>query len=356
MRLVVLIGISIVGALLLAGVSGAVSVTGRLALTVTGSAPGIVCDVGPNFLGTVPAGAIAAFGPNPRCLYNLDMAQISNLNTVIDCKGASSPMLWAVSQDKFGNPHINCNDFSIVNDGGTQVLDIKFTAADYNSGNGGVDSKLSTTNDNPYNLGYNFPSSHYTQHAFRLTSATQNAYSSGAGFVLLSDIWEFSTNAASNTAFIELDHNETAFSGGGCCSAGMGAAFWNQFSSGFVGGPQVTPLVQSVPGYDYTQYGTYGARVVSDGSTQIQYCSYLSGAGTSHTGNLGCQTLDSSFGAYNASAAGNYTQRHLVIAEVGPQNALPPAPIADQDMYVAQIVVFGCSNPAGTCNEPIPPP
>ncbi len=323
----------------------AASPTASLMVQIVPTAVGNSCDVGPPFLGPIPPGAVAA--GFTRCLYNLDLAQFFNLNTVINCKGASTPLMYAVSD----GPN-NCNDYNIVSDGGAQVLDLTFTPSDFASGT--RDSKLSTTD---YNLvtGYTFPSSHYVSYTYRMTDASKNAYNTN-GFRLLGDIWEWSPNAISSSAFVEFDHDENATVGpGSCCNSGTGSGWWNQPAGGAHSGQQVLPLFQDLPGYDFTIYGTYGARIVSDGSTTIQYCTYLSGAGTSSNGNVGCTTINNSSTNFSSSDPDNYTQRHMEIVEVGPQGAYD-SPTANEDLLLRSMTVFGCSNPGGTCNRSIPPP
>ena len=111
---------------------------------------GIACDIGPNYIGSIPAPAQAV--GYTHCAANYDFTSsttfnngaggsgynFSNISTWLYCNGsgggtASNPTgpLWYVI-DTGNGVQAPCSDMSIINDGGSNSLLLTFTPTDFN--------------------------------------------------------------------------------------------------------------------------------------------------------------------------------------------------------------------------------
>ena len=103
------------------------------------SSNGIACDIGPNYTGTIPAGAQAA--GFTHCAANYDFSQpfYATQSNWLNCAGASKPPILH-SKRRVGKRQLSFGmnlaaEFSIVSDGGSSVLQLAYRQADWNSGN-----------------------------------------------------------------------------------------------------------------------------------------------------------------------------------------------------------------------------
>jgi hypothetical protein len=305
------------------------------------SSNGIACDIGPNYTGTIPAGAQAA--GFTHCAANYDFTQnvtfnngnggsgynFATVSTWLDCAGASNP-LWYVTEDGLagGNcPGDTSQQFSIVNDGGTQVLQVQYNMpADWN--NGITDAKIATASPEgwPNPPGILFPQGGYTEAVLRMPAATvDNAC--GSVNCILTDAWSWAPATSGNPVqewdFIEMygpaSNIVTNGAGGGNCCGGFAE-------------PGHTP------GYDPTIYHTYAMRITMDSSGNMGVCNYLDGS----------QITNDSSGKPPCITGGPLSsflqaQRHFLILEAGPQsNSYTPA--QNEDLLMQRFTVWTCSS------------
>jgi hypothetical protein len=251
--------------------------------------------------------------------YNNNTFNARVLSNWLDCAGASgSPALW---QNGGGpNPTNRCA-YSIINDGGTEVLDMDFTPADYS--NGYLVTNMQQCNAANANCSVTFPIAKYYEVVMRLTPATLTAFpnATGGAGAYYGDTWSWPTAA---TGGVEVDFAE--FYGNGFVSAGM------------PGAPNA-----SIPPYNSTlsnqsQYHTYGLLVTSDGSTDVGSCVYYDGVG------IGCSDNG------NVGSTG-FNMRSFLVENTGPYSTQDGAPINNVDILFQRIRVWECAGWAtGPCN------
>jgi hypothetical protein len=302
----------------------------------------IACDIGPNYTGSIPAGAQAAGFTHCAANYDFTSSQFASLSNWLDCAGASTPLWYSVPDGTSSDlcSAAGTSMFAMTSDGSLpQVLGLTYGPTMYSTGI--YDTKISTTNRDPFSAGTSFPLGAYYEAVYRTTASAIGWCPSSQTFCVNLAWWNWSlsgnTSLNPNPTFIEFDNDEIYSSG-----SGMGWGQWNPraFSS------QVTPLVQTVSGYDASQYGTYGARMASDGRTTVQYCSYFSAPYLSFSGNLACAT-------YNPSAGSTqFTQRNINIFSFGPQFSSVPSPTKMGNAYIQRVTVFTCPGwKTGQCNN-----
>jgi hypothetical protein len=283
---------------------------------------GIACDIGPNYTGTIPAGAQAA--GFTHCAANYDFTQpfFATMSNWLDCAGASSPLWYNTGYNSTATP---CSDFSIVNDSGSNVLEIQWTPTD--ASNNSSASWMGTTPSNTSSGNGTFPQGVYVQDIWRSTAATQTALG------VYGDILSFFTWSGANNGIIEWDWFE-AYTDGGAANCyhdwdnnggGCGGNFWAT-------GTNFSPSAEAA-------YHTYASRVTSDGSANFALCTYLDGS------QLGCNEFQP--GSSNAFGDRNYYS-----TGVGNLNAgSVTVPSVPEVMYIKQITVFSCSGwQTGQCN------
>jgi hypothetical protein len=181
---------------------------------------GIACDIGPNYTGTIPAGAQAAgfthcaanydFTTSSNFTYNGNTYNFSNLSTWLDCAGASNPLWFHTG---YNSPATPCSDISIVNDGGTQVLHIVWTPADAQSGSQVSGIQLANANNTQYQT---FPVGTYVEGLFRSTAASQYALSISNPIIGF-NMW----SPQPCCGFVEWDIDESYVDGGAWMRGGM---------------------------------------------------------------------------------------------------------------------------------------
>ncbi len=314
-------------------------------ITVAGVSGGTPCDIGPNVTDPIPPGAQAA--GYTHCAFHTPFANASyaTLSNWLDCAGAGSPQWFATGAN--GAPAPPCSRYAIVNDGGTQVLDMKFTAADA----GSAGTSLVTTNDQGarYTRGVDFPNGAYFQATFRVTPASQDGTAVPFGDHIMA-WWSWSdTGQTSAQPFFEHDFLETYATG--CCHNDTGEHPW------FAPGAQFSWVIAGFgqPEYqiDGTVYHTVAERITQDGSSNLAICMYIDGA------------LQVCGDAVNAGLSGaaaitssQFNQRNYPILVIGPQSSTPVS--ATMDMYVKEVTIWTCpgwasplNTPGHACNGPV---
>jgi hypothetical protein len=306
---------------------------------------GIACDIGPNYTGSIPAGAQAAGFTHCAANYDFTTSGYSSTSSWLDCAGASSPQ-WYVSED--GLPPTSCppdlsTQFQIVTDGGTQTLQMTYThITDWNAGI--YSTKMSTASPLgwPNPAGTLFPQANYTESVVRMTSnsTAQCPASQASGGCLVSDSWSYGPDQVTGVEwdFIEIYTNGATGSCGGGASCGSG------------GGGLAQP--GRINGFDPTIYHNYGVRQTIDSNGNFGLCHYLDGGQITNdsTGAPPCTA-----GVIDGRAHGF---RDFMLQEVGPQGSSFGAPRLDEVYMVRRMTVWTCPNwnssdPARRCNTAV---
>ena len=248
------------------------------------SGGGIACAVGPNYTGTIPAGAQAA--GFTQCAGNYDFSVTGNftspgssgvatynwatLSSWLDCAGASNWLLWFNPSTGGGS----CADVKIQTDSvtGKQTLFQSVAAANSPQGSGVVlQNELNSyvTGTGP---GTAYPEGVYIDMYYRwegiLTAYNQETLVGGP--------YTVSKNCCA-VDFFEWDWNEQAMKPGLTFGyTGSHNVGWGNFTGqGTNVGDQHEFWQQS--SFNPTQYQNYGIRITTDGNTNWSMCSYLSG-------------------------------------------------------------------------------
>jgi hypothetical protein len=232
-----------------------------------GSHP-IACDIGPPYTGQIPAGAVRA--GYTHCAVNLDMTQFTNANQVIDCLGASTPLLFFNSTDPNQSP-CDGSHYAIVSDGGSNSLQISYLSSDYRSdGRNQLWSfvKAFSAPGQPY-TGWTFPEGYYVENVFRVPSQPTYTVSSGSANAQVYGPFLYTPEGSSD--WFEVDFDETwnngnfnsngpyaDLCGGGCV----------QYPS-----PSCCAVPSPLPNF-FTQYITEGTRLTANGSSAASACFY----------------------------------------------------------------------------------
>jgi hypothetical protein len=286
----------------------------------------------------IPAGAQAA--GYTTLAFHSDFKQpfYTTLSNWLDCAGATSPQWWIAGGNGHSPPP--CSRISMINDGGVQVLDMSFTAADAAD----LATVLTTVNaisGNRYTQGVDFPNGAYWQATYRVTASGLNGNPYGT---LTSDWWTWSDTGQTGTSssFFEFDFLETY--GTGCCHNDSITHSWG---SSPPGQPGILLAGFGAPEYpiDPTIYHTIAARITQDGSTNAAMCFYLDGKLQN------CKDLVSS-GNTGAAAitAAQLNQRNYPVLEIGPVNSTPVA--ATMDLLVKDVQIWTCPGWQGPLNQP----
>jgi hypothetical protein len=317
-----------------------------ITVTVSPSGGGIPCTIGPNYTGSIPAGAQAA--GLTTCAANYDFTSTSTFNngvgggsgynfgtlsTWLDCFGASqTKALWYVSEDGLGNgdcPSTLSSQFQIVNDtangGAAQELQLQYTSADYSDGYGDAKTTTSSPLGWPVPNGTEFPAgSFYVENVVRMPTATQNNSCPNGGTTncILADNWSWESGTGGGVweiDFIEL----------------YGPASNTSTNGGGIGGFGQVAEPGHVSGYNPNLYNTYAMRVTTNNSGNAAVCNYLNGAQIPANAGPSCVT-----------GSNSYAVQHdrFGIMEVGPQGT-PPfyQPSATQQLFVERVTWWSCS-------------
>ena len=284
--------------------------------------------------GGVPPGAQAAGYTTLAFESDFTQPAYANLSNWLDCAGAASPEWFLTGANGHSSPP--CSRISMINDGGAQVLDIKFTAADAAS----LGTVLTTLNS-ALTRGVDFPNGAYWEATYRLTPATRdnNPYSTEISGLYT---WSNSGQVGASSSYMELDFLETYANG--CCHEGTIIHMWGAVP------PGEGDLVVSgygAPEYqvDQTAYHTIAARITQDGTSNLALCMYIDGQLQN------CQDMVSA--GYRGAAAitpAQLNERNFLALLVGPVDTTPVA--ATMDMLVKDVRIWTCPNWQGTLNSP----
>jgi hypothetical protein len=282
-------------------------------ITVTSTAGGLACDIGPSYVGSIPAGATAAGFTHCAANYDFTASAFSNPATWLDCAGASSPMWWLADGA--------CRMTMVSDVGNPQVLDMHFIAGDGPSG--GFGNQLYTTPpSHPINQGWTFPMGRYVDIEMRLPAAIAGTGCPGSDFCLYGDIWSWQTA----NDVVEMDFIEIWVGGWG-----HGALIdWFPSCSGmtcfFGDGDNGSNI-------DTTVYHDYGFRNTNNGLGQVSSCGYRDGSF------IGCSVgYPSGHADVTLGKAGQEFNRSYLIMNSG-SSALTSA---SSDMYVKRMTVWEC--------------
>jgi hypothetical protein len=300
------------------------------------SSNGIACDVGPNYTGTIPDGAAKA--GYTHCLMNLDFtnAQFTNVNTWINCFGASSPIMW------LGKGSIPCDSshFAMVTDGGVQVLRIQFSQSDINAGLGESSLVSSNYQSNRIFRGVTVPLGNYVEFVSRV-----NALHTASIGSLMWAPYFYNPESNDYDTFLEEDWGELGDSPTQTNPASLNTAggWWN---CGGVGGTcfGVGPI--SPPIYENPLvYNTNGMLITGDGSSATSFCGYHrqgTVAGLQHGDFVSCLqgNWQNPAGSYNGQA--NALVRNHMILTVGYEHGTAPTLSQTQIAYTQRVTVWVC--------------
>jgi hypothetical protein len=284
--------------------------------------------------GGVPLGAQAAGYTTLAFESDFTQPAYANLSNWLDCAGAASPQWFLGGGDGLLPPP--CSRISMINDGGVQVLDIKFTSAD--AANLGT---VLTTLNRAFTRGVDFPNGAYWEITYRILPAGRdnNPYGSlVTGFFT----WSNSGQIGASRSYLENDFMETYASG--CCHAGTVIHVWGAIPPGQ---SNFAVAGYGLPEYeiDQTAYHTIAARITQDGASNLALCMYVDGQFKN------CSDMVSSGNSGVAAiTADQLDERNLLALQAGPLNSTPVA--ATIDMLVKDVKVWTCANWKGTLNTP----
>ena len=307
-----------------------------------GSDP-IACDIGPNYIGSIPAPAQAA--GFTHCVANYDFTQTasftanghpyqwSNVAGWLDGCGAANPLLYDWTYSGTLQP---CSDYNIITDGSTQVLQVTYTPADNSGPNGQTFVSATSGSSNPNPPGVAMKDGFYAEEVMRLTSATvSNSCQSWNVGCLTYDFWSYAVGGTCNNCdhagmefdFVEMYSNGNWYENGGTACCG---------NSGNM--PTGTAADMS----SYQTYAVLNTAVNSSSGTNIGYCYILNNASTS----FNCLT-----GSVNLANDIQSPKFDIFLAEIGPQsngNKCGPsnnqscAPTQNQNALIQRMTIFAC--------------
>jgi hypothetical protein len=292
--------------------------------------PGIACDVGPRFTGTIPAPATSAGFTHCAANYDFSNAAYADPTTWLDCKGATSPQWWNLSYATT-NP-APCARYNIVADAafGTNAFQSLYLPSDWGPYPAETSTEIDTTNSpSPTpgtSPGFFFATQFYVDVAEYVTASTQNSTYSGTSCgsspSLLGGAWTWAFPEKIETDFMEF------YPGLNSCTNG-GNTFDHDtnaiISPGSVG---AQPGTQG--GYNATIPHTYGTLQTANGTTFTR-CNYMDGV------QLGSGCASATF----ATAA--ITSKSWLKITIGPEvNSAGSQPAVTEDLRVQRITVWEC--------------
>jgi hypothetical protein len=221
------------------------------------------------------------------------------------------------------------------NDGGTQAMDMQFTAADAAN----IGTVLTTVNAlSGSTQGVDFPSGAYWQATFRVLP---NGINNNPFGDLTAAWWTWSDTAQSgrSSSFTEYDFLEEYASG--CCHNDAGLHPWGAVP------PGQSQLILAGFGrpefkIDPTIYHTIAGRITQDGSTNLALCIYIDGVLQV------CGDYISS-GSTTPTPA-QFNQRNYAVLQVGPLNSTPVT--QPMDMLIKDVQIWTCPGWQGPLNQP----
>jgi hypothetical protein len=232
------------------------------------SAAGVACNIGPTFLGTIPAPAQMA--GLTTCAANYDFTDLSyaTLTNWLDCSqygtAGGGQYQWHIGQQGF--PSWNqCNQFAMVNDPsiGKMVLQIE-----YPSGTNSIESMETqgSLGTGPIELG--FPYVYYIETTYKMVQLCGGCGQNNGGPNGL-----FVWNNDNGNGLLEDDLGEIYVDTGG-----FGDKGWINWTGGSPGPGDRYFLAsfsgQYPSGWSPTAYAKYGTLVTNNGS-QAYWCTYI---------------------------------------------------------------------------------
>jgi hypothetical protein len=245
-----------------------------LALALTTSAPQevpppgtttppdpIACDYGPNYNGSIPAGASAA--GFTRCAVNLDFtnSRFASLSNWIDCFGATGPASTPILNqiDGVAGNKVPCdsNHYAMVSDGPySQVFKATWLSSDGNHNNNLYSTYSRGSTVFPAYAGFTLPNGQFIEWTWRSTIPSCPSHG-----CLVWAPFEYPP-AGDPNQFLEYDFGElyegTNGNGTGCLVQSNANSFIY------------------MPTCDPGNYHTYGYRITTDGNSNIAMCNYFS--------------------------------------------------------------------------------
>jgi hypothetical protein len=358
--------LTLTAALLMPGLAYGANPSADLSVQVVSAVPppgNIACDYGPNT--TLPTGTVgtdlttAGF---THCVLNADFTDnsgatvnggwvMNNKNTWLNsCPTPTTTwgkfwLMWHPSGPGFGTNGdgggpVPCARATLVNDGGTQVLNFQFAASDWSSGgNFAMSLYWPLCGNSCVGMRPALPVALYEEITYRLPSGTAQSIagiinsrdensvfdgspSQGGGF--LDMVW-IEALAQGGSSFLSLDNYVSTGACGGKCTAG---------------GSWVPPL---------TTYHTYANLSTTDGSTALSSCHYLDGAGVTFTSTV---SWDGTYCGHWINFVGNEINDHdrRNWNFIGwPTLASPPT--ATISINIKNIRIFACTNYLGSGNN-----
>ena len=274
----------------------------------------------------LPAGAQAAGYTTLAFHSDFTSPSYSNVANWLDCAGASNPTWFVDAANGTPAGPVPCGRISMTTDGGVQVMDMKFTAADAAQ----VATALVTINTlGGFNKGLDFPNGGYFQATYRLANGQNtNAYG-----LLSTGWWSWSDTGHTglSPAYLEKDFLETYSTG--CCHNDSVTHQWGSVDNG-----AIDLAGFGLPEYpiDITTYHTIAMRWTQDGSATAAMCMYIDGVFQ----NCGSKAMISS----------QLNQRNYPILTAGPQSTTPAT--ADYDILVKDVQIWTCAGWRGPLNTP----
>ena len=243
----------------------------------------------------------------------------------LDCAGAANPQWWIGGVGGVSPPPL-CERVSIVNDNGTQALDLKFTADDYASG-----SLALTTISPQFDRGVDFGNGFYAEVTARVTPESINNNNWGdwvAGF------WTWSDTQALgiSDSWLEFDVLERFANGGD--GGWYDDSFVHVYPDPNYGGIYLDGW-GNYYGVDPTQYHTIGMRVLQ-GTSDLQACMYVDNE------QRRCGSLS---GSGYTETVSQMMERNFGILAVGHSYQPVKAPM---EMLVRDVEIWTCGTVART--------
>jgi hypothetical protein len=220
---------------------------------------GIACNIGPNYTGTIPAGAVAAGFTHCAANFDFGQAQFSNPANWLDCAGASTPIFFFNNQ----SGSAPCGSaVSVVTDssgGGQKALDMHWDP-----------SWQPFSEIDPEQL---FPEGVYIDWIMRYSSSYLTANSLET---LIGSIYSESGNCCTVNAY-EWDLDEQAIKPSQpSLTFGYTATHPVQWPLLIV--PNGVPVAfNTISNFNPTIYQNYGVRITTDGNIAWSMCNYWNG-------------------------------------------------------------------------------
>jgi hypothetical protein len=309
----------------------------------------IACDIGPSYIGSMPAQATQA--GFTHCAANYDFTQTqsftdsvgthqwSNLSSWFTC-GRTPPFLF--TRADFSDVPCDTAHVNVISDGGTQVLALSYYLTDKN--NNGYSNSLDTASVNGTTVvGTSFPSEIYIEQVIRVNS-NNTCSSSCLAYSLATFAPNFNLN---NPCFVSGDFDEmSGFAGDTLDNTGL--HLWNPTCgvSGGVFGP--SPPVESPQAT--SSYSTYGSLMTADNVSNFTLCS---NSGSGAVGGLPAsafKSCTSPFTVVPPSTAPVFLARQMVQLWEGPESAGQGGSVwtgTQHTTYIQRVTVWVCPNPTG---------